>query len=72
MSRILISGLVNTVGAGDALFSAFNHYYAKGSAPVEALQRAQIFASAKIGISGASKGFIAEDRVEELYRFHLI
>ena len=72
LPAVQVGPVVNTVGAGDALFSAFNHYYAKGSAPVEALQRAQIFASAKIGISGASKGFITEDRVEELYRFHLI
>lgn len=52
--------IVNTVGAGDALFSAFLHYYAKGSNPKEALRRAQIFAAKKIGTNGASNGFITE------------
>ena len=55
---------VNTVGAGDALFSAFVHYYAKGYHPVDALARAQVFASAKIRVSGASKGFVTEAEVE--------
>lgn len=59
--------VVNTVGAGDALFSAFNHYYAKGFAPLEALKRAQIFASVKIGTSGASKGFCEEQDLEALW-----
>lgn len=57
--------VVNTVGAGDALFSAFIHYYVKGMPPVDCLTRAQVFASVKIGTSGASKGFVAEAMVEE-------
>ena len=60
-----VGEVVNTVGAGDALFSAFLHYYAKGLTPVECLKRAQIFASAKICENGASKGFITEAAVEE-------
>lgn len=52
--------VVNTVGAGDALFSAFVHFYVKGHTPVEALQKAVVFASYKIGESGASKGFLSE------------
>lgn len=60
--------VVNTVGAGDALFSAFVHYYIKGKTPIEALKRAQIFASYKIGEDGAAKGFIEEHKVEELYQ----
>ena len=51
--------VVNTVGAGDALFSAFLHYYTKGLAPLDALQRAQIFATHKITVSGASNGFVS-------------
>lgn len=58
--------VVNTVGAGDALFSAFVHYFSKGFPPLEALRRAQIFASAKIRTSGASKGFITEAELESL------
>lgn len=56
--------VVNTVGAGDALFSAFLHFYAKGLAPMDALHRAQIFAAHKITVSGASNGFVPEQTVE--------
>lgn len=52
--------VVNTVGAGDALFSAFLHFYSAGCDPVEALQKAQAFAACKITVSGASKGFVTE------------
>lgn len=58
--------VVNTVGAGDALFSAFAHYYSKGFSPVEALKRAEVFAAYKIGESGAAKGFIDEATLERL------
>ena len=61
-----VGDVVNTVGAGDALFSAFLHYYAKGLHPEEALRRAQVFAAAKIRVSGASKGFVTEAEVEEM------
>ena len=66
LPAVQVGPIVNTVGAGDALFSAFLHYYAKGLEPQECLKRAQIFASAKIGVSGASKGFITEQKIEEL------
>lgn len=60
-----VGQVVNTVGAGDALFSAFLHFYAKGLLPVECLRRAQIFAAAKIRISGAAKGFVTETEIEK-------
>ena len=56
--------VVNTVGAGDALFSAFVHFYAKGFSAHESLKRAQIFASHKISFNGASIGFLSEGEVE--------
>lgn len=62
-----VGDVVNTVGAGDALFSAFVHYYAQGKTPEEALQRAQIFASRKIGYSGASRGFATAEEMEQLW-----
>ena len=62
-----VGTVVNTVGAGDALFSAFLHFYAKGFAPVDALQRAQVFASYKITVNGASNGFVAEQVIEEWF-----
>ena len=58
--------VVNTVGAGDALFSSFLHFDAKGMDAKKALQRAVIFAGLKIQHNGASKGFCTEQEVEEL------
>lgn len=50
--------VVNTIGAGDAMFSAFlDQYLRLGSAPA-ALARAQIYAGWKIGESGASRGLL--------------
>ena len=57
--------VVNTVGAGDALFSSFMHFWMKGLGAYEALKRAVIFAGVKTEVSGASKGFITEDDVEK-------
>ena len=68
LPAVHVGPVVNTVGAGDALFSGFLHSYAAGYTPLEALQRAQIFAAAKIRTCGASKGFITESELEELYR----
>ncbi len=58
--------VVNTVGAGDALFSAFLHHYTAGLDPVEAVQRAQVFAAAKIRTSGAAQGFVTAAELEDL------
>ncbi len=60
--------IVNTVGAGDALFSAFLHFYAKGFDPVKALWHAQVFASAKIGTQGGAQGFLSEQEVMERFQ----
>ncbi len=56
--------VVNTVGAGDALFSAFIHYYLKGFHCIDALKRAEMFAAIKIGFNGASVGFGSEQDIE--------
>lgn len=60
--------VVNTVGAGDALFSAFLHGYAKGLDPEAALRRAVVFAGLKIGYDGASEGFCTEPELEARMR----
>lgn len=60
--------VVNSIGAGDALFSAFVHFYAQGHAPYRALRKAQVFASYKIGEKGAAEGFLTET---ELYTWVL-
>jgi acarbose 7IV-phosphotransferase len=58
--------VVNTVGAGDALFSSFNHFLANGCAVEEALRFAAIFASWKIGATGAAEGFLTEQEVRQI------
>lgn len=65
--------VVNTVGAGDALFSCFVHYYLKSlkKSPlktdvVECLKKAVTFASWKIGQSGGACGFCNERELEKL------
>lgn len=64
---VRVGEVVNTVGAGDALFSAFVHYYIQGKGPEEALKRAQVFASKKISESGASRGFATQEEMEALW-----
>ena len=58
--------VVNTVGAGDSLFSAFLHYYVKGLSPEDSLRRAVIFAGIKIGFNGAGLGFSDETTIDGL------
>ena len=65
-----VGDVVNTVGAGDALFSAFLHFYGKGLHPVDCLKRAQVFAAAKIRESGAANGFVTENEVEEFLKWN--
>ncbi len=60
--------IVNTIGAGDALFSAFLHFYSKGMDVKSALQRAVVFAGIKIGYNGASVGFCLEEKIDEILR----
>ena len=59
--------VVNTIGAGDALFSAFVHSYHKTGDPYEAMRKAVIFASYKIGETGAAAGLLDEVGLERLY-----
>lgn len=67
LPAVSVGKVVNTVGAGDSLFSSFVHFYAKGFSPIEALKRAEIFASYKIGFDGASNGFATEEMIEGFY-----
>ena len=68
LPAVQVGEIVNTVGAGDALFSGFLHHFARGYRPLDALARAQVFASAKIRVSGAANGFPAEEEMESLCR----
>jgi len=61
--------VVNTIGAGDALFACFLHFYSsathlRGASHVEALRKAVVFASYKIGAAGAAEGFLTEAELE--------
>jgi ribokinase len=58
--------VVNTIGAGDALFSSFLHFYGKSGDPYAAIKRAAIFASYKVGESGGARGFLTEADVLRL------
>jgi acarbose 7IV-phosphotransferase len=60
--------IVNTIGAGDALFAAFLHYFVKTKNPYTALEKAMVFASHKIGATGAAEGFLTEGGVEDWLR----
>jgi ribokinase len=51
--------VVNTIGAGDALFAAFVDRYLRTGDPYGALEAAQVFASYKIGEKGAAEGFLS-------------
>ena len=60
--------VINTVGAGDALFSAFMHFFVKGHNALDALKRAVIFAGLKIRFNGASVGFSEEAEIETIIK----
>lgn len=60
--------IVNTIGAGDALFSAFVHAFAASRDPIAALRRAVVFASYKIGTAGAADGFLDADALERVFQ----
>lgn len=58
-------GIVNTVGAGNAMFSAFLHYYVKTKDERLAIKNALLFVSYKIGFMGTSNGFLTEEQIEQ-------
>lgn len=58
--------IINTIGAGDALFSSFLHSYRRCRDPYAALQRALVFASYKIGSTGAAEGFLTAVELDQL------
>jgi ribokinase len=57
--------VVNTIGAGDALFSSFLHVYQQSGDAEGALHKALVFASFKIGEAGAADGFLDEAGLED-------
>jgi len=53
--------VVNSIGAGDALFSAFLHHFEYSRNPYLAIRSAVVFASYKIGTVSAADGFLNEE-----------
>jgi ribokinase len=62
-SAVKTRDIVNTIGAGDALFSSFVYFYNKTKDPYYAIEKAIIFASYKIGENGAAQGFLSEEEL---------
>jgi ribokinase len=62
--------ILNTIGAGDALFSAFLHTFQTTRDPIQSLQKAILFSSYKIGSIGAAEGFIDSQALSNLYQHH--
>ncbi len=60
--------VVNSIGAGDALFSAFLHCFTATGDARGALRQAVVFASHKIGTASAADGFLDAEELENLYR----
>ncbi len=63
---VQVRPVVNTIGAGDALFSAFLHGYLQTGDPYLSIQRAIIFAGHKIGGVSAADGFLNARELEKL------
>jgi acarbose 7IV-phosphotransferase len=70
VSAVNVRPVISTVGAGDSLLSSFVHGYASGLEPIQALERAVVFAAHKIGEVGAANGFLNAPNLEELFATH--
>ncbi len=57
--------VVNNAGSGNATFACFLHYYLKSKDSVDAIRKALIFASHKIGFLGTSYGFMTEEQLAQ-------
>jgi len=56
--------VVNSIGAGDALFSSFLDRYLRTWDPYSSLKAAMVFASYKIGEKGAAQGFLSGEELD--------
>lgn len=63
-------GVRNTIGAGDALFSAFVHEWQQHHNAQLALQRATLFAGWKVGSIGAAEGLPDVNEWQQLLTTH--
>ena len=66
LPAVVTRPVVQTGGAGDALFAAFLHGYLRSRDPARALRAAMVFASYKIGAARSGEGFLTHDELERL------
>ncbi|MBE5825795.1 MAG: carbohydrate kinase family protein [Butyrivibrio sp.] len=64
-NTVKTNDVVNTIGAGNALFACFLHYYMETGDSVNAIKNALLFASYKIGYMGTSNGFMTPDQLNQ-------
>ena len=57
--------VVNSIGAGNALFSCFIHYYNKTKDAYYSIKMAMVFASYKIGENRGANGFLSENELKK-------
>jgi sugar/nucleoside kinase (ribokinase family) len=62
--------VVNTIGAGDSLFSAFLHSWLQTGDAYQALRVATLFASWKVGGNGGADGFLSAEELQRLATAH--
>lgn len=68
VSAVNVRPIVNTIGAGDALFSSFLHCYLESGDPYEAIRKAALFAAYKIGERSASEGYLDAQQLKDLFK----
>ena len=63
---VSVRPVVSTIGAGDALLSAFVHGLVRTGDPYRALHQAIVFAAYKIGVTSAADGFLDQTALDRL------
>lgn len=71
VSALSLRPVVNTIGAGDALFSAFLYSYLRSGNPSAALRQATIFAAWKVGGNGGADGLLNTEQLDQLSALYL-
>ncbi|MBL8152583.1 MAG: carbohydrate kinase family protein [Anaerolineae bacterium] len=57
--------VINTIGAGDALVAAFIDNYNRTRDPYQAIRKAMVFASYKVGATSAADGFLSRPELDQ-------
>jgi acarbose 7IV-phosphotransferase len=66
LPAVSIRPVVQSGGAGDALFACFLHGYLRTRDPLRALRAATVFAAHKLGASNSGDGFLSHEALEAL------